>query len=374
MIVGKVFTMHFVTHNLSHAVRTALIASLLFFPIQARSAQNSPDQILKVIRHIVDDAIVPAYDNFAQKAQILADAVDTHCLGPHAQRAFRDAFLAWQKVQHLHLEPSQTENRQHRIQFWPDPKNIGQRQLKKFLKSFSSRSLTEKNQKFDGMRISVAVQGFPALERLLSQNPTSSHETVCIAASAISRNIATIAHDILHDWRQNFRQKLLTPTASDPLFRTPEDSLRAMYTAFSTLLQTLGNIKLNRPLGLQQGRPRPKRGESWRSGLTLEAMKINLQTALDMYTGRPHHPGLGGLVDPQFSIVNTTILHGLSEAHRLLADVQQNYTWEEALTQPAGHQKMRLIQAHVDTAYRSVAEDLSGILGLGLGFNALDGD
>ena len=103
-------------------------------------------------------------------------------------------------------------------------------------------------------------------------------------------------------------------------------------------------------------------------------MKINLQTALDMYTGHPNHPGLGGLVGPQFSVVNITISHGLSEAYRLLADVQKNYTWEEALTQPTGHQKMRLIQAHVDTAYRSVTEDLSGVLGLGLRFNALDGD
>ena len=147
-----------------------------------------------------------------------------------------------------------------------------------------------------------------------------------------------------------------------------------MYTAFSTLLQTLGNIKLGRPLGPPQGHPRPKRGEAWRSNLTLDAMKINLQAALNMYTGHPDRPGLSGLVDPQFSIVNTTISHGLSEAYRLLTDVQQNYTWKEALTQPAGHQKMRLIQAHVDTAYRSVTEDLSSILGLGLGFNALDGD
>ena len=371
---GKVLTMYLVAYRLHRIANIVLIASLLLFPAQARSSQASPDQILKIVGHIVDGTIVPAYENFAREAQNLADAVGRHCLNPHTQRAFRDAFLAWQTVQHLHLEPSQADNRQHRIQFWPDPKNIGQRQLKEFLKSFSDTSPTQQSHAIDGMRVSIAVQGFPALERLLWQDLASSDKIVCAAASAISQNVAIIARDILHDWRQGFRQRLLNPAASDSLFQTPKDSLRVTYTALSTLLQTLGSIKLGRPLGPPQGHPHPKQGEAWRSGLTLDAMKINLQAALDMYNGQAQQPGLGALVDPEFSIVNTTILHGLSEAKRLLTEVQQTYTWEEALVQPIGHQKMRLIQTHVDTAYRSVAEDLSGVLGLGLGFNALDGD
>ena len=125
LIFGKVPAMHFVVHTFHPIANVAFIVSLLFFPTQTRSAQNSPDPILKVVHHIVDDTIVPAYDDFAQKAQNLADTVGTHCSNPRAQQAFRDAFLAWQMVQHLHLEPSQTSNRQHRIQFWPIPRTSG---------------------------------------------------------------------------------------------------------------------------------------------------------------------------------------------------------------------------------------------------------
>lgn len=347
---------------------TAILLLVALLPVSGRAADS-----LRLTTEAVDAVILPAFQTFAEATAALERTLGDTCPEQENKSAFATAFLAWQGVQHIRIGPSQTENRHYRIQFWPDPKNLGARHMSTLL-SAPDTALTPEALS----RASIAVQGFPALERLLWGNsPINPHE--CRVAQAIGQNLSSMAQAIRAEWAEpngGFRAILLKPGDKNTLFRTPAESLRAIHGALSALLQAAQDMKLGSPMGSGPAKPRPERGEAWRAGLPLQALLANLDAALQLYQG-PAGKGGGlraGLLEHEDSeIVDISILHGLTEARRLTAELATR-PWKDVLADPAGYRALMLIRANIGTARSMVETEMAGMLGLGIGFNALDGD
>lgn len=351
---------------------TSLIVLLL--NILCLSTPGHTAAPLKLTANAVDSVILPAFHDFSLATEQL-DRTLGKCLKETSRSAFTAAFLAWQRVQHIRIGPSLTENRHYRIQFWPDPKNLGARHLSALLSEANPKAaLTAESLS----RASIAVQGFPALERLLwSNNPMSPHE--CRVSQAIGQNLSSMAQAIRTEWTEpdgGFRATLLSQGENNTLFRTPAESLRAIHGTLAALLQAAQDMKISGPLGSGPAKARPERGEAWRSGLPLHALLANLDAALQLYRGpKEGNGGLRtGLLEHEDSeVVDTTILHGLTEARRLTAELATR-PWKDVLADPAGYRTLMLIRANIGTARSMVETEMAGMLGLGIGFNALDGD
>jgi len=79
------------------------------------------------------------------------------------QRAFATTVEAWSLVEAIRFGPVAQQQRYDRIFYWPDPKGLGTRQVRKALEK-QDQSVTDVNSLASK---SVALQGLSALEYLL---------------------------------------------------------------------------------------------------------------------------------------------------------------------------------------------------------------
>ena len=152
--------------------------------------------------------VLPRYQVFANETIKIDSSATKFCLAPDSaslidlREVFHSAADAWIRVEHINFGPVEENLRLYRINFWPDKHNTGSKHLARILKS-KEKTMLEPN-KFS--LNSVALQGFPALERLLF---TQSEELFkgddlakfrCNLIKAISRNLREIANSLLVEW------------------------------------------------------------------------------------------------------------------------------------------------------------------------------
>lgn len=346
----------------------------------------SDRDMLALITAQTDHQIIPGYRAFAGASATLADAVGQACadgtlsaaeLTP-LRNAHAAAFAAWQRVQHLRLGPVMEQDRFHRIEYWPDPKGLGGRHLKALLTEAEPPALKEVEPGRGFRSGSIAVQGFPALERLLwDEAEEGTPQRRCAVVTAIADTLKTMAAETAEGWTRpdGFRQQLLASETGIPAFRAPVEALKALHGSLSTGLQVMADLKLSGPLGSGADKARAEKGEAWRADLTLTALRANAEAARTAYYGTgAGELSLRALVrrHPDGEDVDASVSHGLTEAVRLLDTLKGG--WRETLENPDGYRTLQLVRGNLQTALASVQTDVNGILGLGIGFNALDGD
>src|SRR3546814_4643308 len=153
---------------------------------------------------LVEDYVIPLYAAFAQATAALEGALAAACedgrpTPEEAGAAYHNAMDAWTAVQHLRFGPSLLFLRYDRIEFWPDKRGVVRRHLSQLLSEQDAEALQPRT----FANGSVAVQGFPALERLLfdSDDDTWAMPFGCDVVRAIGTNLKSIAAGLLHDWR-----------------------------------------------------------------------------------------------------------------------------------------------------------------------------
>lgn len=381
-------------------VGRTLLAAALLLSVPAASAWADGDgasasasapavseqDLMALIGAMTEYQTVPAYKAFAASAADLSGAVGAACADGAATEAervalrtpYRAAFVAWQAVQHLRFGPVMDEDRFHRIEYWPDPKGLGGRHLRSLLTEAEPETLKGivPGTGFTGG--SIAVQGFPALERLLwDDSPDGTAARRCQVMVATAETLKTMSADTVAGWTgpDGYRATLMNPGAANPLYRTPVEAMKAVYGSVTTLLQAMTDMKLSGPMGSGPDRARVERGEAWRADLTLDALRANARAAHAAYFGTGSEPvTLRSLVrqHPESEEVDAAVSHGLNEAVRLLDDVKGS--WRETLESPQGYRTLFLIRSNLQTVRTTMESDVNGILGLGIGFNSLDGD
>ena len=137
---------------------------LLYWLISPSYSLSNNDKLienynLKIINH---------YEKLSEQNNALLNNARNFCKSYKnniklLKNKFTNVIEIWTKVQHIRFGPIDDFNNYSRVQFWPDKRNIVTRQYLKVLKSKSNDYLDHGSL---GLK-SVAIQGLPALERLI---------------------------------------------------------------------------------------------------------------------------------------------------------------------------------------------------------------
>jgi len=313
---------------------------------------------------IVTNHLLPRYHTFTEKTAALSDATGKLCPGvaPASLDAARDAFHgamdAWQEVEHLRQGPAAAADTHIRVKFWPDRKSLVDKHLARLMANKNGDIL-----KADSFaHVSIAVQGFPALERLLfakdapaSLKAGDGPVTPCAVAQAIAVNLHAIAADLEARWTKD-------PAAGRPAKRVTTD----LFNDLATGLGAVAELKLGAPLG-SDGKSRPRRAENWMSGRALRNVMHNLVALQDLYDGlataKGAHIGKGedDLIRRQFAyLIKTT------------GDLGPSIT--TVLKTEKGPLRIKVLKSDIQNLHELVVINVSEGLDLVLGFNSLDGD
>jgi hypothetical protein len=358
----------------------ALLAIVMLAPSAAAVDRSTLNRSLAL------DYAAPRYQALADATAGLRDAATSYCGQPDDARlaalrsAYDSAMDAWASAQPLRLGPVTFEKRLERLQFWPDKHNSGGKQFTQTLQVMDPATAA-------AVAVgegTVALQGFPAFERLLFDDKVTpgsasdpSGKFRCDLLAAVATNLAKIAADTTRAWGdagQGFAKSVIEPGPDNPYFGDDREATAAFLDGFMTLLQVIADQKLLRPLGDDAASAKPRLAESWRSGRSLRNIEMNLRSLRAMYAGEQGHPG--------FSAVMRDTMEGNAFAaviddafgRAIAAATSAGAPLEEAIADPSHRPAIETLRAVVKDLQRLVSTHLPGALGVSIGFNSLDGD
>jgi predicted lipoprotein len=357
------------------AMRIAALTLALLLP--ASTVQAAPDY--KAIElAALDGQIVPGFRQFAERAAALQQTAETFCKKPDAQGleavrgGFNNAMDAWQAVQYVSFGPVEMLNRGQRIQFWPDKRNAGDRQLLALLRDRKAESLDPSRLP----NISVGVQGLPALETLLYGKDQPEKLLVadedaafrCRLITVIAGNLATIGNDIAAEFSKpdGFRAAIENVGTATSRYANHREAALQLFNAVHGELEAVAEAKLSYPLGIKPAEARAGRAESWRSKRSLRNVIINLEAVKAVFAAA-FAPALAKqspvLITQRF---DATLAQAISFAQKLPP-------MEDNMTTTDGWRNLSASKIYVKGT-AAVFEQVGAELDLAVGFNALDGD
>lgn len=323
-------------------MRAALTSLCLLMPLPAAAD----------VAEVVKNHILPGYDQLVAETNALSGLAEATCDTSQLAPAFHAAFDAWMGVQHIHLGPAEEEGRSLAIAFWPDPKGLGR---KAQLALLSGDPATLAPDAFANQ--SVAARGLTGLERLLwPEAPLPADPCPLIRASAI--DLARLATEIRDGWTGGYDDLMLNAgAAGNTAYLSPEEARQALFTLVVTGLEHLRDQRLGRPLGTFD-RPAPEKAEARATGRSLRNVELALLALRDMVT--------------QLSDAAPKTLAALDRAIGLAQGLDDPTL--AGVAEPARRLKVEVLQQEVEAARLAAVEELGPALGVGLGFNAQDGD
>ncbi|MBO6949899.1 MAG: imelysin family protein [Rhodospirillales bacterium] len=333
---------------------TLAVSALIALPLPAYA--QAPDYA--ALRDAaLSDHIKPGYAHFDEKAKGLDYKIKGHCKNVGeapdklaAQDAFHGALDAWQAVQHIRHGAVAENDRHSRLQFWPDQRGITERHMRKILAEPVDATITD-----NFADASVALQGFPALERLLFDDaPLSQHlidgekTSRCVLAQAIAHNIASIAAELKNAGpRPGDAKTFVTDTVNDLVVG----------------IEFIQSLKLKLPAGARK--PRPFLLENWRAKRSLRNIEINIRALRELYKLLA-----ADLVDSDEKIAQ--ILDAFEKVEDDVRALGENA--KIVLEEEDGPKRLRALSARIEQLRDGIVATLPKSLGVRLGFNSLDGD
>lgn len=330
----------------------------------------------------VDRHIVPGYEALARAGDGLKVAADAFCAAPDAaglealRGAYHAAWDAWVAIRHIDFGPVQYLSRIHRIQFWPDARNILGRHLAGLLADADPARLEP-----DAFaEASVAVQGLPALERLLFGDDAAAllagdaaARYRCDVVAAIGRNMATMTAGVLTDWiePEGYRWIMLQAGEGGPVYETAAEATVDLVTSLLSSLEALRDARLMRPLGGEAKLARPRLAEAWRAGDTLRTVVVTLDALHALY--RLDGDGFGAALRANGqAALDDAVETGFAEARAQAAALDGPV---DALFRSAeGRRRVAALADRLHSLRELLAKDVAPALGIAPGFNSLDGD
>lgn len=369
---------HFVTHPIGVFVTAACILTAVVSSSQAQEVKA--DEILTTTETLITSVYQPGFSQFSVDASNLKKSVSQLCATPskdlltQARDHFSITARSFSKIEPYRIGPLLDENRYHKIFYWPDSRNAGERQLRKLLHEVSKKP---KREIFIAQK-SVAVQGLPALERLLFDNASASElsnqatqPARCQLAIAVATNLSNLADDMSSAWsseNSGISKRLLQPQQDDAMFRNQSEVLRSIMTQLATGMEFLIERKIKPLTSPDASTARTlRKSPFWRSNNTLE----NLYGNVLAMQGIAVSSGLSGLTSLENEIrfeFKIALTH-LDNLMRLNAVATSN----NLLTSEA-HNLFTALLSGLEALHTTIVERLSNELGVHVGFNSEDGD
>ena len=319
----------------------------------------------------VVDVYQPAFREFADAAnQWAADTQDLceSTLGSRVyslQTTFTRLLRLYSRVEIFRSGPLLDNHLQSRLFYWPDKRRVGERQLRTLLADPDVASLSE--QQLAGK--SVAVQGFPALERLLFNEGSQPVESApqCHVVLTIIQHIASMASELDRAWQSDtdYVQAFLHPSAASPYFRHEDEALRSVITEIVTGLDKLVDQKLQT---LLSGEARTIRtAPLWRSRRTVAMLQGNVSGIHSLL----FDAGLLQQLDR-----DEPLSTDFEYVDHLLNRLQYTFNFADAAGQlsPAVATVFASLSAVLNDIRHTLNYQVLPPLGMGVNFNADDGD
>jgi len=332
---------------------------------------------LRMASGVVDSVVVPVYRNHADSMQALVDAIATLCNAPSAARLeqaraqFRHAMHAWQRAQPITFGPVMDGAGQARIEFWPDKRGTGARQLRQALAGEDPSLLEPQALTFK----SVALADMQALERVLFDDDETLLQPGgyrCRLALSIAQHQAALAQTILAEWTREggYASMVKSADVGNDAYYEAKGAARDVFKSFSGTLLVTADAKLTRPLGESVEDARGKRAESWRSGRSLDNITANLETLRALFDAPQ---GLGDLLARANA---APVADGVSQRLAAIMDTARAIPvpLAEAVTDPVHRGQVVALRDDIQSLLHFTNEHVAASIDLSKGFNATDGD
>ncbi|WP_068828162.1 imelysin family protein [Pseudomonas sp. BMS12] len=338
----------------------------------AACSQQDPQQ--RTSAALAEGVMLPTYSAWQQSNQQLAESAKAYCAGSQELGAAQQAFLAdvasWAALQPLLVGPLAEGNRAWQVQFWPDKKNLVQRQVEALLKSKPQLSLADLD------KSSVVVQGLTAYEYVLFDaaidlSDGAQKARYCPLLTAIGEHQVQLSGDILKQWQAEDGMRAQLSTFPNARYaEAPEamaELLRAQVSAIDGLKKKLGTA-----LGRQsKGVPQPYQAEFWRSSASLASLAATLASAERVWLGA-NNDGVRALLGDDQAALAQSIDQQYSATRQQLAALQRPLG--ELLADEIGRNELNAVYDNLNKLHRLHEGELAKVLGIQLGFNAHDGD
>jgi len=224
---------------------------------------------------------------------------------------------------------------------------------------------------------SVAVQGLPALAYLLDLNweprPEDKNNAEYAARGAyvraLARNLLAIAQGLQQAWGDvnapdSYAWDFSHPSPSNTFYRNEKEVLAEVIKALSAGLRFVGDVQLRAALGAEQSRARVQRLPFWRKHIAGRMLALSVRALAQWHAVAAFAQEPGWL--------RQNLGRELQQSADLL--YQSGISLASMNTSTDTYQTLSLVVLKLDNARRMVDENLAAALGVGLGFNALDGD
>ncbi|WP_373505632.1 imelysin family protein [Aestuariivirga sp.] len=336
-------------------IRT-ILAALLVVASGSAAAQANP-RTDYVFERIVTEVVVPGFKSLETAARAHESAWTAYCTEPSAvgrdrlDASFHEVADRWASAEMMRTGPASEDFRHERFYFWPERKNAVERALAAAMNG-------EDGAPFTARRIggeSAALQGLPALERLLFGNGTDrpglsgegEGKRRCELGSAIAGNAARLASEMNSGWEKR----------SGDISAEAKASLATdLVTAFAIIKDT----KIEAVIGDTEADVKPRAAEFWRSGRSMRDIVLNLET-------------MGRVNAILFEVLPEEV--ALPAATQTAIDIARSITGNLAdLAAGPERSSAILLRDSVDAAQDRAAIEVPAALGVTVGFNSLDGD
>jgi hypothetical protein len=353
--------------------RLLLLAILFCLPNAVQADEVLPAGAYKgfVVR-TVEGYILPALDRFVAVTSSLEQSFGEDCRDDVAiRRAFEDTAEAWAGIGFLRFGPMLAGHRAERIQFWPDRKGIGARQVQRAIAAKDDGATTVEAL----AEQSVAMQGLPAMELMLYRLPAPKDDAEtayrCQYLQAIAGNLSVISKELRADWGTRdggFAAVMMSPGGNNSVYKTPQEAAAEVLAIFSTAIQSIQLIKLGPVTAGEGERLFPKRVPFWRSGLALDNIAAEIEAMRKLHDAA----GFAGFLPEDEKSAEDSARRELDFALAAVRALPGPLVESVEDEDVAG--KLRFIQIIFENVKAIYAGRIPRATGLAIGFTALDGD
>jgi len=337
---------------------------------------QADSQVQTVLADAVNNFVRPGYSALHTATRRMEAAIAPMCSEPSiealdaAHDAFSELVEAWSEIEIIRFGPVVDDNRLERLLFFPDRRGIGLKQVQSVLISKDKSATAQESL----INKSVALQGLTALEYLLYGSGADALATGdtfrCAFAHAISGRLEAVSDQLENAWDapDGITQRLVSPDAGNPDFRTYAEGMQALLGVFVNSSELIADTRLKPFIGADAESAKPKRALFWRSGLTGRAISANLRGLEKLYKTA----GIERLLPMSASRFGQSALFEMENARQTIATLNQPLA--QAVTNPNSHGSVNFIRIAIISIRDTFSGRIAAGLGLSAGFSSLDGD
>ncbi len=365
-------------------MKCSIIFVLILFSFYSFINAAKIDFFSNYNKALIFNHIIPRYKIFYESSNSLVKSTKNLCdknINNNklrlVQNYFHNALDAWMNISHISFGPIETNARSNRIFFWPDKHNTGVKHLNRLIIKKDKKNYHNDNFK----KLSVAVQGFPALEKLLFSESewlfykNENAEYRCHLIQTISKNIKLISFSIFQEWTIKYKDIFVNKTlSSHSVYTGDKQFFFQFHKSLINSLQYISNLKLGRPLGKGFNNVKPKRSESWRTQRSFRNIIINLKALESLFFGKNNYnlsefilknnDGYSKSINAIKIKLNETIKLADSFKHPLNIEIQDKVKY----------MKIKKLKNNLDDLIEIINYVFIKSLNISHGFNAFDGD